>query len=129
VRTPAWVLGAVTIFGVTSEANAISDLDDNGGRSPPPNQAFLYTNGTMFDLNSLLSPQQASLYTLTNANGINNAGQIVAIGYFDVRTRSRSLIGPGGPDITQWRGGCIARSKAPLTPLTSAAAVYRTGDV
>lgn len=41
-------------------------------------RAFLYTNQRLFDLNTLLSPAQAAQYVLTNANAINDAGQIAA---------------------------------------------------
>jgi probable HAF family extracellular repeat protein len=43
--------------------------------------AFLYSNGKMLDLNSLLSPSQASVITLTVGRAINDSGQIVADGH------------------------------------------------
>jgi probable HAF family extracellular repeat protein len=45
--------------------------------------AFLFTDGKMIDLNTLLSPSVASLYTVVVADGINNHGQIAASGYLD----------------------------------------------
>jgi probable HAF family extracellular repeat protein len=44
--------------------------------------AFLYSNGTMSDLNAMIGPA-ASLYTLVIALGINDSGQIVANGYIN----------------------------------------------
>src|SRR5665213_610130 len=44
-------------------------------------RAFLYSNGQMLDLNTLIPSADASTYTLTDARGINNQGQIVANGY------------------------------------------------
>jgi probable HAF family extracellular repeat protein len=41
--------------------------------------AFLYRNGQMVDLNSQIG-SAASLYTLTNGQGINDSGQIVVDG-------------------------------------------------
>ena len=43
--------------------------------------AFVYTNGQLLDLNSLIAPSQG--ITLTSASGINDLGQIVATGYND----------------------------------------------
>jgi probable HAF family extracellular repeat protein len=40
--------------------------------------AFVYTNGVMTDLNSVLLTSLPSGFTLTDADAINNAGQIVA---------------------------------------------------
>ena len=45
--------------------------------------AFLYTNGHAFDLNKLISATEAKIYTLTDATGINDSGQIVANGYLN----------------------------------------------
>jgi probable HAF family extracellular repeat protein len=44
---------------------------------------FLFTDGKMIDLNALLLPSVASLYTVVVADGINNRGQIAASGYLD----------------------------------------------
>ena len=41
----------------------------------------------MIDLNTLLSPSVASLYTEVVADGINNRGQIAANGYLDSNPR------------------------------------------
>ena len=50
--------------------------------SRPPSSGdthpFLYNNSTMTDLNTLIDP--SSGWTLKNAQGINDAGQIVGIG-------------------------------------------------
>jgi probable HAF family extracellular repeat protein len=43
-----------------------------------PIYGFIYTGGVMTDLNTLIDP--ASGWTVIRANGINNSGQIIAIG-------------------------------------------------
>jgi probable HAF family extracellular repeat protein len=43
--------------------------------------AFLYSDGQMQDLNSLLTPNSG--WTLREATGINDAGQIVGFGAFN----------------------------------------------
>ncbi len=43
--------------------------------------AFLYTNGTLLDLNSQISSSDAAAYTLVSGVAINDVGQIVAQGY------------------------------------------------
>jgi probable HAF family extracellular repeat protein len=48
--------------------------------APGNGGAFLYQDGTLMDLNKLLSPS-ASDITLVDAYAINNAGQIVAQGF------------------------------------------------
>jgi uncharacterized membrane protein len=40
-------------------------------------RAFLYSNTTMTDLNSLISGSDAALYVLNSAEAINDKGQIV----------------------------------------------------
>jgi probable HAF family extracellular repeat protein len=42
-------------------------------------RAFLYTDGAMIDLNAMIDP--ASGWQIVDAKGINNSGQIVAMGY------------------------------------------------
>ncbi len=60
----------------TSVASAIDDAGDVVGQSG--NRAFLYSHGVMTDLNSLL-PVGSGVH-LDDALGINNLGQIVAMG-------------------------------------------------
>ncbi len=73
-----------TLGGTNSGASAINDSGEVTGYSQTSgnaaNHAFLYTNGHMLDLNALLSTTQASLYTITSGEGINDSGQIVADG-------------------------------------------------
>jgi probable HAF family extracellular repeat protein len=44
-------------------------------------KAFLYSNGTMIDLNSLLPANSG--WQLIQANGINDSGQIVGTGFLN----------------------------------------------
>lgn len=50
------------------------------------NRAFLYTNGTMIDLNTLIDP--ASGWVLNSANAINDFGQIAGTGTFNGQQRA-----------------------------------------
>lgn len=63
-----------------SEANAINDLGEivGDGFTQTADDAFVYYNGKMIDLNTLLPPNSG--WSLTQAYGINNAGQIVGWG-------------------------------------------------
>lgn len=60
-----------------------SNQDANGNFI---SHAFLYSNGTMFDLNNLIDP--SSGWTLTDATGINDLGQIVGNGIINGAQRS-----------------------------------------
>jgi probable HAF family extracellular repeat protein len=63
-----------------SSATGINDEGDIVGESLDKNTqrfaAFLYADGTMYNLNDLLANGQG--YLVTQATGINNAGQIIA---------------------------------------------------
>jgi probable HAF family extracellular repeat protein len=64
---------------IVSYATAVNDLGQVVGISRTGKgtmDPFLYTGGRMIDLNSLLPP--GSPFTLTSADGINDAGQIIA---------------------------------------------------
>jgi probable HAF family extracellular repeat protein len=60
-----------------SDTRAINDAGQIVGDSGT--RAFLYQNGTLTDLNTLLSPSASNL-TLVSAQAINDAGQILALG-------------------------------------------------
>jgi probable HAF family extracellular repeat protein len=61
--------------GVNDSAQVVGDSVHDGYSIA---HAFLYSDGTMSDLNSLLAP--ASGWTLESADGINNSGDIVGFG-------------------------------------------------
>ena len=70
------------IGGSTSEAMAINSggmIVGDATTSSGNEDAFLYGNGTMTDLNSLIDP--ASGWTLQSASAINDSGQIVGAMY------------------------------------------------
>jgi probable HAF family extracellular repeat protein len=67
--------------GYTSWAYGINDLGQVVGNSTLSDlavHAFLYQNGTMYDLNNLIVPGNGVV--LESAVGINNEGQIIANG-------------------------------------------------
>ena len=69
-----------TLGGTNSEALAINDLGQIVGYSDTPTQqdAFLYNDGTLLDLNDLIDP--VSGWDLLEAEGINDSGEIAATG-------------------------------------------------
>lgn len=66
--------------------------------------AFIYSNGTMTDLNSLLSPNSG--WDLTSAQGINDHGQITGYGTFNGQTQAFVMSGLGSvsaiPEPDEW---------------------------
>jgi probable HAF family extracellular repeat protein len=76
-----------TLGGASSVANAINDRGDVVGYSNTTkagdNHAFLYRNGAMVDLNTLIDSSLG--WELMFANGINDAGQITGYGTVDGR--------------------------------------------
>ena len=68
--------------GMESVAEGINDLGDIVGYSDTPTgtDGFIYSDGVMQDLNSLIDP--SSGWTIIDAEGINDAGQIVSTGYY-----------------------------------------------
>jgi probable HAF family extracellular repeat protein len=70
-----------TLGGATSGSSAINLNGEVVGVSRTADisrHAFVYTGGQMFDLNALIPPESG--WTLIEATGINNQGQIVATG-------------------------------------------------
>ena len=82
--------GAMTVLGTLGGSNsAANGINNNGqvvgnsfavvGNSPFQTQdAFLYSNGKMIDLNSLIDANSG--WTLVDATAINDKGQIVGLG-------------------------------------------------
>jgi probable HAF family extracellular repeat protein len=84
-RAALWQEGTWTVVGpLGSGATAINDSGQVVGFMPSPggptrNHAFLYADGALTDLNSLIPP--GSGLTLFSASAINDAGQIVGLAY------------------------------------------------
>jgi probable HAF family extracellular repeat protein len=80
IQLPADNLGNLGGPGPFCNARGINADGDVVGNSFTGSQihAFIYTGGTMYDLNSLVAPTTA---VLTQATGINDSGQISAQGF------------------------------------------------
>ncbi|HLI86325.1 MAG TPA: hypothetical protein VKV17_20615 [Bryobacteraceae bacterium] len=85
------------IASAQSHAYAVNDAGTVVGTSVAPdgfNHAFVYTNGSMIDLNTAI-PQGAAWAYLQTATGINQNGQITGAGWIHIRGGSGPCI-PGG---------------------------------
>lgn len=67
------------------------DVTASGSRSNPVQVAFLYQNGQMIDLNTLIGPLD-SKYRLLAATAINDKAQIVAIALSNVTKSLRAVL-------------------------------------
>ena len=83
-----------TLSGGFTSARAINEKGWIVGESevasgvPQPSRAFLWRNGRMRDLNTLLDPGAAQHWTLHYAMDVNDRGQIVGLGMVDGLTRA-----------------------------------------
>jgi probable HAF family extracellular repeat protein len=134
-----------TLGGLSSEAHGINDRGDVVGfadiATVPPNgffqHPFLYHDGTMFDLSTLISPTdplfgKVNLYPM----GINNSGQIVAYGCYDTTTRACHAfrLDPvpafaGTPGKANCHGQSVSALAKQYGGLNSAAAALGYSDV
>lgn len=84
-----WVPNKAIVHYETSTAYDINELGQVVGTSTtslslynyPVKHAFIWENGVMMDLNSLIAPSAG--WILTGARGINNSGQIIGTGLFN----------------------------------------------
>lgn len=85
IQLPANSLGNLGGPGPFCNALGINENSDVVGTSFTGTDvhAFIYTNGTMYDLNNLIAP---TTVVLTQASGINNLGQISAGGRINSTT-------------------------------------------
>jgi len=92
----SWTGGQVTdlatLGGDTSNALAINSLGHIVGSASDSKRsvAALWENGTLWDLNKLLTPANAQVY-LTEGRAINDSDQIVALGFSPGRDDSRHV--------------------------------------
>jgi probable HAF family extracellular repeat protein len=122
-------LGTLT-GGVNSLANAINDEGDVVGVSLDANfnpRAFLWENGTMTDLNTLIPANSPLLLML--ACGINSSGQIVGFGVTSTGEAHGYLLTP--TSLTSANGSTPGGTSAVVTPLnltTAASSVVLDGS-
>ena len=80
-------------LGTWAEARGINELGDVVGFSDTGSgqlHGFLYRDGALTDLNTLIDP--ASDWTITHAYDINDAGQIVGVGYNSVTNETHAIL-------------------------------------
>lgn len=103
-----------TLGGSSSSANAINDLGQVVGWSLTVGEthAFLYSDGTMLDLNKLIDPMLG--WRLTKASAINNAGQIVGEGRNPSGKERGFLLNPWPSVTPDWQA--VIAGTAPPRP-------------
>ncbi|HYL76601.1 MAG TPA: PEP-CTERM sorting domain-containing protein [Bryobacteraceae bacterium] len=87
-------------YGINDAGSVVGYSDMAGGGNP---HGFIWTNGAMADLNSLIGT--GSGWELTQGYGINNTGQIVGEGLYNGQSRAFRLdpIGPTSiPEPASW---------------------------
>src|SRR5262249_16706254 len=105
-------------FGVAGQL-AINDYGQVvGRRGTPPAVPFLYSDGVMTNLNDQLPPNSG--WILTDARGINDAGQIVGYGSIIIQshyeTHACLLTPTDGPHTASGKDRTSARVAAELVP-------------
>jgi probable HAF family extracellular repeat protein len=74
-------------WGINSAGTVVGEAEYASGH---PQHAFIYTGGTMIDLNTLIPG--SSGWELVSARGINDSGEIVGWGYDNGNERAFLLI-------------------------------------
>jgi probable HAF family extracellular repeat protein len=117
-RAALWQEGTWTVVGpLGSGATAINDSGQVVGFMPSPggptrNHAFLYADGVLTDLNSLIPPDSG--LTLSGASAINNAGQIVGLAYAGGATPHAFLLTPDAGGAARGVDPGVLRLPAPV---------------
>ncbi len=71
--------------GINNSGLVVGEACNLIGNDTPPCHAFLYNNGAMTDIGTLISPFGPYMFvSLINATGINNSGQVVGTAWTDV---------------------------------------------
>ncbi len=82
-----WDRGTITDLGISAkDFNEVGQVVGFSSPSGGSQRAFLWENGTKFDLNDLLS--ENSGWELTEARGINDRGYIIGSGIFNGQNRA-----------------------------------------
>lgn len=139
---PAINLGA--LGGNRSRAEGINNLGQVVGwakNAAAQNRAFLYRDGQMFDLSSLIPPDAGWNY-LREAEAINDAGQITGFGYIEGSTYERGFLltpvcrpgdldcdGDVDPDDFNIFAGCLTGPNGGVDPGCDASDLNGDGDV
>jgi probable HAF family extracellular repeat protein len=122
-----------SLGGKTGSVNGINELGQVVGSSADKdgkNRAFVWTDGTIADLNSLVSAPltyNGAAVTLTSAAGINNFGDITALGTYTYKDSA-------GKDATGTRSYLLSglllgeKKSAPVTLDAASLAKVVSGD-
>lgn len=83
--------GSATRINDLGQAFGWSALSQDGTWNVGPEKLVLWRDGGVFELQSVLDPETGAGWTLLNANGINNLGQIVGLGVHNGQNRAYLL--------------------------------------
>lgn len=83
-------------YGINDSAQVVGMSEYTGGSNSTLDHAFLYANGAMIDLNTLISP--TSGWTLVSATAINDNGQIAGTGINPSGQTDGFLLNPVVPE-------------------------------
>jgi probable HAF family extracellular repeat protein len=97
------------------DVNLAGDVVGTVNPASGPSHAFLYSNGTMLDLNGLIPP--SSGWVLAGASGINDRGQIVGTGITPTGQQHAFLLTPT-PGAAQLQAVSGLRVAGPSVPAT-----------
>ena len=89
-------------YGINNSGSVVGYSDMAGGENP---HGFIWTNGAMMDLNSLIGT--GSGWELTQAYGINNTGQIVGEGLYNGQSRAFRLDPIGSTSVPEPTSGVL----------------------
>lgn len=125
-----------TLFGVGSGAEGVNEAGQVVGSSGLPRavtvhgtwvgaHAFVYTYGTMYDLNNLI--EGPSGYVITDAAGINASGQIAATAIAPSGRIHAVLLTPGAVGVPLPPAAWAALIALPLLLIVKRFVSFRTG--
>jgi probable HAF family extracellular repeat protein len=99
--------GAARPWAINGSGLVVGSRETSGG----PDHAFLWDDGVMIDLNDYLA--QDSSWLLVRATGINDAGQIIGLGFMDGERRAFLLTPCARLTVRSWSSTSQIRQPGP----------------